>query len=272
MDRRSSSKTMIADDAKPLSLVGVDACRKGWIAVVARAGRFDEAQVMLAETFADVLHHVGVPALVAVDMPIGLPEIAERRGRAAEIALRAVLGPRRASVFGIPSRRAVHAYNEGRNYQHVCAIARATSGDDAWAPSKQAFNIFDRIIEIDDVLCRDSELRERVYEVHPELSFALMKGSPDGLVPLDLPKKKNGKLNPLGLAERRRLLIEHGFVETFLDQPLPKISKGPKPALDDFFDACATFWSARRIFERRAIAFPSQVTHDAFGLRMTING
>ncbi|HWL31122.1 MAG TPA: DUF429 domain-containing protein, partial [Xanthobacteraceae bacterium] len=54
-------------------LAGVDGCTGGWIAAFVRASG-DEVRLRIVQRFADVLEAPEGPAVVAVDMPIGLPE------------------------------------------------------------------------------------------------------------------------------------------------------------------------------------------------------
>ena len=54
-------------------------------------------------------------------------------------------------------------------------MARETS-DPRRAPSIQAYSIFPRIQQIDQILRQDKALRRRVFEVHPEVSFTVMNG------------------------------------------------------------------------------------------------
>jgi predicted RNase H-like nuclease len=191
-------------------------------------------------------------------MPIGLPATGQPGGRTAEHQVRALIGPRRRSVFGIPARAAVFAHPQG--YAAVCALARRTSSPPC-APSLQAYHIFPRIIEIDTALRGDAALARRVFEVHPELSFRTMNGAP-----LTWPKKEKGRLGE-GAALRRALLLEQGYRAEFLDH-LPK--GGARR--DDFFDACAADWSAARIAAGEAIVLPAEPDLDEFGLPMRICG
>jgi predicted RNase H-like nuclease len=126
------------------------------------------------DTFANLVGWLQPDSIIAVDMPIGLPERAIKGGRAPDWAAKEFLGPRRASVFLVPSRRAVYAreavdaYKQG--YRRVCAVACETS-DPRRAPSIQAYSIFPRIQQIDQMLRQDKALRRRVFEVHPEVSL-----------------------------------------------------------------------------------------------------
>ncbi len=250
------------DDRRPW-LAGIDGCPGGWIAVFCRYGRPEEATAAIKRHFIDIVMDPRAPAVIAVDMPIGLPDCSARGGRQAEREVRLRVGPRRSSVFSIPSRAAVFAHGEG--YARVCAIARQTS-DPPWAPSKQAFHIFPRIMEIDAVLRHHPDAIKHVHEVHPELAFALMNETS-----LSEPKKKRGRLHEPGLAARRALLLREGFLAEFLDGPLPRGKEScPRAARDDLYDACATLWSAARIHAGDARVFPSVPERDAAGLPMAI--
>lgn len=245
-------------------LAGVDGCRGGWITVLCPRGRFDAAHIELKAHFAEVIDHVQRPAIIAVDMPIGLPDISSGGGRAAERELRAFLGPRRASAFSIPSRAAVFAYGEG--YAAACEIARRDS-QPPQAPSKQAFHIFPRIMEIDIILRRRPDAIARVYEVHPELAFALMNGAP-----LTEPKKRAGRCHPSGMEQRRALLLREGFDAAFLATPMPIRQGKIRADRDDFYDACATLWSAARIHKGCAKVFPARPEMDGCNLPVRISG
>jgi predicted RNase H-like nuclease len=78
-------------------IAGIDGCPGGWIAAFARGG---EVRLEILPRFADVL--AKHPAVIAVDMPIGLPERSGPGGRAAENAVRPLLGARQSSVFSVP--------------------------------------------------------------------------------------------------------------------------------------------------------------------------
>lgn len=238
-------------------LAGADGCKAGWIAIFYRRGERAFAEVDIFADFAALTRDRR--GTVAVDMPIGLPAMGRSGGRTAEHEVRARIGRRRSSVFGIPARAAVMAYAEG--YERVCHIARQNSLGRT-APSIQAFHIFEKIMTIDATLRSDAALARRVVEVHPELSFSVMKGAP-----LTHPKKRNGSAFAPGMAERRGLLLAKGFVADFLD------AKPPRGAgRDDFYDACAASWSAERIAAGEALDLPFEREYDEFGLPMRICG
>jgi predicted RNase H-like nuclease len=156
-----------------------------------------------------------VDGVVAVDIPIGLPDVPGQR-RACDTEARRALGPRRSSVFPAPSRGALRAHRWSREL----------------GLSKQSWHLVPKIVEADDLWC------DRIHECHPELAFSHMAGGP-------LPTRK---ATPEGLADRRLLLGEAlPQAETLL--PLP----GTRA--DDVLDALACLWSARRIAEGSAATY-----------------
>src|ERR1700750_201553 len=93
-------------------LAGVDGCRRGWVAAFVQP-HGDDMRVRVVATFAEVLAAPEQPAIVAVDIPIGLPPRVGPGGREAENAVRPLLGQRQSSVFSVPSRAAIYADDYG---------------------------------------------------------------------------------------------------------------------------------------------------------------
>jgi predicted RNase H-like nuclease len=229
-------------------VIGVDGCRAGWIAVIWGS----TLEHCLCPTFADVLNLDG--AIIAVDMPIGLPETS---GRPGDREARAKLGERQSSLFPIPARAAVMCDDFG----DACA-ANAASSDPPKKVSRQCFNLFPKIREIDALMTQ--ALQQRVHESHPEVAFWAMNAEQ----PLALPKKIKSQPSAPGLALRRDLLERAGF-------PISKLPPSIYPrtivGADDLIDACACAWVARRILKGENHRFPANPPRDARGLRMEIN-
>ncbi len=238
-------------------IAGVDGCKAGWIVVILQPDSPARAEAKVFENFTNLAGALNPDSIIAVDMPIGLPERASKGGRAPDWAAKEFLGPRKGSVFLVPSRPAVYAYEQG--YAQVCTVARETS-DPPRAPSIQAYSIFPRIQQLDQLLRRDDALRRRVFEVHPEVSFTIMSGEP-----ILEPKKVKGRIHEPGMRCRKAFLEKQGFAVGALEASLPRGA-----ALDDFYDACACAWSAARIFEQDERVFPSEPGIDAKGLQMAI--
>jgi predicted RNase H-like nuclease len=236
-------------------LAGVDGCPGGWVAAFVRP-HGGEVLVRIVPRFADVLAAPERPAVIAVDMPIGLPERTGPGGRAAENSVRPLLGARQSSVFSVPSRAAIYA----TEYGEACRVAQATS-EPPRKVSKQLFNIAPKIREVDECLRGDPDAPGRVFEVHPELAFWRLNGGRA----LTEPKKVKSRPYEPGLTLRRSLLIAAGLPETAVDGVPPKGA-----AADDLLDALACATIARRIHAGIAQPFPNPPPRDAFGLAMAI--
>jgi predicted RNase H-like nuclease len=236
-------------------LAGVDGCTAGWIAAFVHS-EGHETRVRIVPRFADVLSAPEQPEIVAVDMPIGLPERVGIGGRAAENCVRPLLGARQSSVFSVPSRAAIYA----ADYGDACRIAAATS-DPPRKVSKQLFNIAPKIREVDECLRAGSEFARRVFEVHPEVAFWRLNGGRA----LTEPKKVKSRPYEPGLALRRNLLMAAGLPEATVNTAPPKGA-----AADDLLDALACAAIARRIRAGIAEPFPNPPPRDAFGLAMAI--
>ena len=236
-------------------VAGVDGCPAGWLVIFARVASH-EIRLRLVPRFADLLAAAEKPAVIAIDIPIGLPQRTGRGGRAAESLVRPLLGERQSSVFSVPSRAALAA----NDYREACAIALLTS-DPPRKVSKQLFMLAPKIREVDACLRENPRAPGRVFEVHPELAFWRLNGERA----LDEPKKMKGRCYEPGLALRRRLLVAAGFSGDVVNITAPR-GAGP----DDVLDALACAAIARRIHLRLAQPFPDPPERDGFGLRMAI--
>jgi predicted RNase H-like nuclease len=231
-------------------LAGVDGCPTGWMVAFVRP-RGEEVRLRVVPAFAAIATAPEAPAVIAVDMPIGLPCHIGPNGRGPERAVRPLLGARQSSVFPVPSREAIYALT----YLDACRAALLTS-DPPRSVQKQLFLIGPRIREVDGLLRADPALAARVFEVHPELAFWRLNGES----PLALPKK----VKP-GLALRRRLLIAAGFPRAVVEAPPPRGA-----GADDVLDALACAAIARRIYAGLAKPFPDPPQRDEYGLPMAI--
>ncbi|MBE3014159.1 DUF429 domain-containing protein [Microbispora sp. NEAU-D428] len=230
-------------------VLGVDACRAGWIGVVPPAGPGDggAARAYFAPRVADLVALAdadGEVAVVAVDMPIGLPDGAPggppgRGRRLADVRARAELGPRWRSVFMTPVRAAL----EADDYASAVAVNRRLTGEGV---SRQAFGLKEKLLEVERWV---REAGRRVVEIHPELSFARLAGAP-------LPHPKT---TWAGAERRRELLAAAGVV---LAGGLGRA--GAAAGVDDVLDAGAAAWTALRVAagEARPLPDPPEVFSD----------
>lgn len=221
-------------------LAGVDGCKEGWVAVLEEDGR---RRTEVFREFATLLRSEAT--IVVVDIPIGLMAAAPR---AVDRAARALLGARACCVFSAPYRPMLRA----KSHLEACAIREAI---DKKRCSRQAFEIFKKIVEVDSLMTPG--LQDRVFEGHPEVSFSIMDGG------RALEKRKK---SAAGSAHRVKLLRSH-FSE------VPAVAAARRPAgvgRDDLLDAYAMLWTARRIAAGTSQRIPGLGQHDDRGLRAQI--
>jgi predicted RNase H-like nuclease len=239
-------------------VAGVDGCRGGWVVALAPLDPRSNSglRCLTVGSFEHVLALPEQPRVIAVDIPVGLPDRAGPGGRACDRAARGVLGNRQSSLFAVPARAAVYAVD----YASACASALRHS-DPPRKVSKQCFNLFPKIREVDGMMT--PALCSRVVECHPEVSFWAMNGER----PLPEPKKVKSAPYEPGLRLREALLEGCGITIVSPEKAGPaRVSAGR----DDVLDAWACAWTARRIATGQARLFPQIAEYGHAGLRMQI--
>ncbi|GAB5521877.1 MAG: DUF429 domain-containing protein [Rhodothermales bacterium] len=228
-------------------LAGVDGCKSGWFVVLWEPTN-QVVRWRVVEQTTDLFDLPEQPAALVIDMVIGLPEQAQRGGRACDRAARKLLGwPRSSSIFSPPCRAALACMT----YPEALAVNRALSPEHIGI-SKEAFHLFPKIRALDACWPQPG-----VYEGHPELSFYALNGN----APMPASKHK-----PEGRAQRHMLLLDAGF--DAIDEALAHRTKGVKP--DDVLDAFAVCWSARRVAQGTAVSLPAPSPVDALGRPMAV--
>jgi threonine dehydratase len=238
-------------------VAGADGCPPGWSVVLKDISGRQEAKHLVYPDMASLLRHSLLPAIIAVDMPIGLPDKVGAGGRGPEVELRNLLGDRKSSVFSIPSRAAVYA----EDYQTACEVSMATS-EPPRKISIQSFHLFPKIRELDELIRADAGLAFIMRECHPEGAFMVMNGRE----PLSEPKKIKSAINHAGMSQRKKLLLDvAGYSEAFLSTKPPS-----GVGQDDFLDACACAWVAEKIAKGQATCFPEKPLRDSHDIPITI--
>ena len=218
-------------------VTGVDGCRNGWAGV--DLGDDGLVTVRAAASLDELLAGGGGQQVVGIDMPLGL---LASGWRTADREVRALLGPRRSSIFAIPPAPVWAA----PTYAAANWLCRDLTGNGF---SVQAWGLRRKLLEAAEYrLCCPHPL----YEVHPELSFRVMAGAP-----LEHPKH-----TAAGHAQRRDLLARAGLVLP-ADGVLGRIAV-------DVLDAAAAAWTARRIAGGRADVIPDPPQADATGRDVAI--
>ncbi|MEP6648509.1 MAG: DUF429 domain-containing protein [Lapillicoccus sp.] len=211
--------------------LGVDACRAGWVGVVLDTSFSSaSAPICVAATLVELVAGAspnGRPDIVAVDMPIGLPDTSRRQ---ADVLARAQLGRRRSSLFMTPVRAALDEETHAR----ASAVNRDRAGEGI---SVQAFNLRPKLMEVEAFAVSGAY---RVVEVHSEVSFARLAGHP-------LPYAKK---TPEGQRLRRSLLRQAGI------RLVKPATVGLGVGLDDVLDAAVAAWSGRRVLLSEAVSLP----------------
>lgn len=211
-------------------IAGVDGCRKGWIAIVLEGGRFERAE--FSPTFAELLIHLTDAQVIAVDIPIGLPDGSEPRK--ADVEARRLLGSLKSSVFTTPPRVVLEAPSHAE--ANALSKERFCRGISA-----QSYALRKKIFEVDACAVDD----DRIYEVHPEVCFAEMNCGP----------LTHSKKSWHGQRARLRLLAKAGIT---IPDDLGDVGTIPP---DDIIDAAAAAWSAVRIANGKADCL-GEPTHD----------
>jgi predicted RNase H-like nuclease len=204
-------------------LCGVDGFKDRWRAVL---GDFANGKVLLFDLpLEEILELPQRPAIIAIDVPIGLPEVTLPGGRTCDRLARGLLGPRHGSVFSPMGRVCLQADNREAASQISIDRGGIGIGVQCWGLKK-------KLLEIDRLM---TPAKQRiVHEVHPEVSFSEL----NEWRPLIQSKK-----TPDGQRQRVDALKNSGFPESFLT-PLSTLRSGR----DDFLDACAALWTLKRHF------------------------
>ncbi|HYF57188.1 MAG TPA: DUF429 domain-containing protein [Salinarimonas sp.] len=232
-------------------IAGVDGCRGGWVAAFMPLDGSEPARIRPVRAVEEVADAPERPAVIAVDIPIGLPERIDGPGRTPERLLRPLLGSRAASVFSMPARAAIYA----PDHAACCREARARS-EPPRGITIQGYNILPKVREVDALLRARPELRARIREVHPEGVFWALNGG----APLAA-----RKIDPAGAARRRDLLLAVGLAPESVDGPVPR---GARP--DDVVDALAALVGARAIAQGWAMSLPDPPERDAHDIPVAI--
>jgi len=223
-------------------VAGVDGCPAGWVAVLLEDGQV--AAVLLARGLAEIADAWPEAGVIGVDMPLGL---AERGWRQADQLAAARLGAHRSRVFLVPPRAAWQA----PTYEQAVALCRQLTSPAAGF-SRQAWGLHGKLRQANELYAR---MPHRLFEVHPEISFAELNGG----APVRVGKKTwNGQMT-------RRALLGRAGIHLAGDLH----GAGSAPA-DDILDAAAVAWTAGRIASGQASSLPTPPQPDADGHPMAI--
>jgi predicted RNase H-like nuclease len=230
-------------------LRGVDGCPKGWLAVSLDLATGKVSGQAFFEKETSLMLRDPSVAVTAIDIPIGLPS--REMPRVVDGLARERLKLRASSVFPAPSRATLPF--AGKDYEAACEASAAVCGKRL---SQQSYAILPKIKAVDTILRENPELVERVFEVHPELSFYFWAGQE----PMRHPKQSGFGFTER--IERVRTVFENAAEE--IRARIPRVEVND----DDILDAFAALWTAQRIHSGTAERLPKELMRDECGLPM----
>lgn len=269
------------EDRADAWVLGVDRDKGSWVGVLLPIAGSGESRLVRAPDLATLVDRaaqvVGVQvAIVAVDIPIGLPDTGVRQ---ADVLARGRVGPRASSIFTTPVRDALAAdtYAEARRIS-----VERTGGRSVAA---QSYALRAAILDVDAYVRGGGEGRvvegdggerrageghggegqngaragkghrgvPRVVEVHPEVSFAALAGA----------ALHTRKSTPEGVRERVDLLTAAGI-------GLPADLDLTRRDAHDILDAAAAAWTGARVLAGRAERLPAEPERFSDGIDAAI--
>lgn len=210
-------------------VLGVDACKAGWVGIALGDGPLRPYFATLIDDLVSAAALDGPLDVVAIDMPIGMPD---RGRRKADTLARRIAGPRWSSVFITP----VRATLEAEDYPAALTLNHQLTGEGI---SRQAYALRTKMLQVDRWVRQTSG--QRIVEVHPEVCFVQLAGE----------HLTTSKATWAGVETRRNLLTRAGLT---LTGPLGEA--GAKAGVDDVLDATVAAWTARRVATGDAICIP----------------
>lgn len=218
------------------NIAGINGCKGGWFCIFEEVSSRHIASKIFP-TIEDLVRHVEALDVVAIDVPIGLTD---RGPRACDVAARKMLGPKRGpSVFPAPVRPTLGA----KTYEEASQLSLEAQGKKL---SKQAWAIYPKIRQLDELLRSRPDLCDKIFEVHPEVSFCAW----NNMEPIVEPKKKGP-----GAAKRKALVDAH-FGAAAFEAIRGRYTK-TDVADDDIYDAFAALWTAERVVRGDSTTLPA---------------
>lgn len=228
--------------------LGIDGCRGGWVAAILG----EKLSIKYFKTLEEMRELIENSDFTLIDMPMGLPSDGTS-DRLCDKEARTYLKKRKMSIFPIPSRQAIYS----NSYEESSFINKRVTGKGL---SKQAYNLFPKIKEVDTFIRKDTSILSKICEGHPELSFARIYGK-------DMTYSKK---TIEGIEERFLLL------ETFLSSVRRVVEEFlveyPKKTIvtDDVLDATSLALSIEIAKARGCSYIPKKEIRDIFGINMRI--
>lgn len=232
-----------------MKTAGIDGCKAGWILF-----SLDEDKLYkIIRTNDELREELDRYDRIFIDMPIGLED--ESYTRECDALLRKKLGAEYASsVFSPPIRPALNApsYVEANMQSFEYTEKKLTI---------QSWNITPKIRVLDDFMDESPELRDKLFESHPELLFMnLNRGM--------IFQKKNTKK---GLRHRLDLMKEHEPTVADFFREIKEEYRRNEVEEDDIVDSMVLALAAHQSVTKGIKTIPEEPPVDSKGLKMAIH-
>lgn len=226
--------------------VGIDGCKGGWAVISITEDIFDAG---IYKTIAEICSVYHCAENILIGMPIGLPQ--GTNDLRPDNPAKKMLKSKASSIFDAPCRQAVYA----GSYQESNEINRRALGKGL---SAYAYAICGKIREIDVFLHTHPQYKNKLWESHPELCFAVLNG---GAPVLESKKTEAGR-------KRRIELLSRYYKQT--EEVMKYATDHPKLSsiLDDVVDAFCLAVSGRLIREKGMMRIPERPMTDDEGITM----
>ncbi len=244
-----------------ISYGGIDACRSGWIMVIMHKTS-NQFTYRFSPTFSELVTNIKTKNesyRFLVDMPIGLLPLKntdqdQPNHRRCDMQARKILGKKHSSIFSPPCRQAL--YEE--TYSSASSTNFMITGKKI---SKQSWNIFPRIKEVNEFLHQNAWARSIFFESHPEIAYQKLNNQ----TPLRYSKKTND-----GIVERMAILNRyHSDAKAIYNKIVSDKRMKEKMQKDDVVDALVL--SLLNSYREDKLSNISEVyPEDQMGLRMGI--
>ena len=225
----------------------VEGCKKGWRYAASDSRYF---RVGIVNSVAELMPLFPKIDRIVIDIPIGLHDKG-REPRTCDIAARKILKPRGSTVFPAPVRPCLYA----ASYIEACEVSEQLTGKKL---SKQAYNILNKICEVDELLIDDPKLQAVIGEAHPELGFCMLN---NGKPLLSKKKRTEGIQQRLNLLNKNLESSEEIYCEALDRYPRKYLAR------DDIVDALMCLCIALAPDEKLK-TIPAVPAYDQSGLPM----
>jgi predicted RNase H-like nuclease len=231
-------------------IAGIDGVPRGWAVVLSERDGLP-FRVLRIHSIGELFDDLPDLEVVGIDIPIGLLDSYRIGGRVVDQLARRLLRKRASSVFPAPVRPVLSA----QTYADACDASRKSAADGR-AIGIQCFGIVPKIKEVDDFLTERPQMRSRIFEVHPEVCFTKLAGTP----------MRHAKATPEGRGERvAALRSAFPAVDTLIAQ-----AGREGIHITDLLDAVAACWTARRCSTGEAESLIDPIPRDSRDLPMTM--